>query len=190
MITAARPLVGQPHHLSIHPGGVVITPGPLTDHVPVQWAPKGFLITQFGHEDLESLGLPKLDLLGIRALTVLADAAELVRRHHDPAFRLAEIPLDDQATGDLLSQGDTIGVFQCESAGARRTLRQLRARTVFDLAVANAFFKPGPATGGMARSFVRRYRGEEAVTYLHPTLEPILGATKGVLIFQEQALTE
>ncbi len=188
VISAARNIVGQPHHLSVHPGGVVITPGPLTDHVPVQWAPKGFLITQFGHEDLETLGLPKLDLLGIRALTVLADTADLVRLHHDPAFRLAKIPLDDQATAGMLSRGDTIGVFQCESAGARRTLRKLQARTVFDLAVANAFFKPGPATGGMAGSFVRRYRGQEEVSYLHPALEPILGATKGVLLFQEQIL--
>jgi len=188
VISAAQDIVGQPHHLSIHPGGVVITPGPLTDYVPVQMAPKGFLTTQFGHEDLEILGLPKLDLLGIRALTVLADAAESVRRLHNPGFRLAEIPLDDQETADMLSQGDTIGVFQCESAGARRTLRKLQARTVFDLAVANAFFKPGPATGGMAGSFVRRYRGQEEVSYLHPALEPILGATKGVLLFQEQIL--
>jgi DNA-directed DNA polymerase III PolC len=188
VIRAAQGIVGQPHHLSIHPGGVVITPGPLTDHVPVQWAPKGFLTTQFGHEDLERLGLPKLDLLGIRALTVLADAAELVRQHDDPGFRLAEMPMEDPETAAMLSSGETIGVFQCESAGARRTLRKLQVKTVFDLAVANAFFKPGPATGGMAGPFVRRYRGQEAVTYLHPALEPILGATKGVLLFQEQIL--
>ncbi len=188
VILAANNIVGQPHHLSIHPGGLVITPGPLIDVVPVQWAPKGFLITQFDHQDLEALGLPKLDLLGIRALTVLADTADLVRLHHDPAFRLDQIPLDDRQTGNLLAQGDTIGVFQCESAGARRTLRQLRARTVFDLAVANAFFKPGPATGGMATRFIRRYRGEESVSYLHPALEPILSSTKGVLLFQEQIL--
>ncbi|MCP4533874.1 MAG: DNA polymerase III subunit alpha, partial [Delftia sp.] len=85
----AHSIIGQPHHLSVHPGGVVITPGPLTDVLPLQWAPKGFLITQFDHQDLESLGLPKIDLLGVRALTVLADTAELVRHHHDPAFRLA-----------------------------------------------------------------------------------------------------
>ncbi|MGD2049256.1 MAG: DNA polymerase III subunit alpha, partial [Chloroflexota bacterium] len=188
LILAANDIVGQPHHLSIHPGGLVITPGPLTDYVPVQWAPKGFLITQFDHQDLEALGLPKLDLLGIRALTVLADTADLVRLHHDPSFRLDQIPLDDQQTGDLLADGDTIGVFQCESAGARRTLRQLQVRTVFDLAVANAFFKPGPATGGMATSFIRRYRGQEIVSYLHPALEPILASTKGVLLFQEQIL--
>jgi DNA polymerase III subunit alpha len=111
-----------------------------------------------------------------------------VRARHDPAFRLANIPLDDPQTADLLAQGATVGVFQCESEGAQRTLRQLRARGVRDLAVANAFFKPGPATGGMAQAFVRRYRGEEPVSFLHPALAPILGATQGVLLFQEQIL--
>lgn len=184
----AHLLVGQPDHLSVHPGGVVITPGSLTDHVPVQWAPKGFLVTQYDHEDVAAVGLPKLDLLGIRALTVLADAADLVRRNSDPHFALADLPPDDAATADLLMRGETVGVFQCESTGAQRTLRQLRARTVRDLAVANAFFKPGPATGGMAAHFIRRYRGEERVTYLHPALEPILHSTRGVLLFQEQIL--
>ncbi len=188
MVQMAYTLVGQPHHLSVHAGGLTLTPGRLTDWVPVQWAPKGFLITQFDHRDVEAIGLPKVDLLGIRALTVLAETAALVRRHHDPAFRLAEIPPDDPPTQATLERGETIGVFQCESAGSQRTLRQLRAHTVRDLAVANAFFKPGPSTGGMAKTFVRRYRGEEPVHYLHPSLEPILGPTKGVLIFQEQIL--
>ena len=188
VVRAAYALVGQPDHLSVHPGGVVITPGPLTDVVPVQWAPKGFLITQFEHGDVEALGLPKMDLLGIRALTVLADAAEFARQRHDSTFRLADIPLDDPATAALIERAETIGVFQCESDGAQRTLRKLKARTVADLAIANAFFKPGPAMGGMAAAFVRRYRGEEAITYLHPALKPILGPTKGVLIFQEQIL--
>jgi DNA polymerase-3 subunit alpha len=188
VVHAAEGIIGQPHHLSVHPGGVVITPGPLTDTVPLQWAPKGFLITQFGHEDVEALGLIKIDLLGIRALTVLAAAANLIRRHHDPDFRLDEIPLDDPATQETLRTGATIGVFQCESSGAQGTLRKLRAKNIRDLAVANAFFKPGPARGGMADAFVRRYRGEEGVAYLHPALEPILGPTLGVLIFQEQIL--
>lgn len=188
VVRAAYSIVGQPHHLSVHPGGVVITPGPLTDVVPLQWAPKGFLITQFDQGDVEAIGLPKLDLLGIRALTVLAEAERLVQVHHDPAFHLGDIPLDDADTGELLSRAETIGVFQSESQGAQRTLRQLRARTVRDLAVANAFFKPGPATGGMAQAFVRRYRGEEPVRYLHPALAPILEPTQGILLFQEQVL--
>ncbi len=188
VVRAAFGILHQPDHLSVHPGGVVITPAPLTDYVPVQWAPKGFLITQFDHADVEAIGLPKMDLLGIRALTVLADAAEMVRTHYDPSFRVDTIPFDDAMTGNMLEAGDTIGVFQCESSGAQRTLRQLKARSVQDLAIANAFFKPGPALGGMAQHFIRRYRGEEPVTYQHPALEPILRRTKGVLIFQEQIL--
>ena len=186
--SAAYEITGFPHHLSLHAGGLVITPGPLTDLVPVQWAPKGYLCTQYDHADVAAVGLPKLDLLGIRALTVLADAAAAVQQHHDPAFRLADLPLDDAQTGDLLARGDTVGVFQCDSQGARRTLRKLEARTVPDLAVANAFFKPGPATGGQADAFVRRYRGQAEARYLHPALEPILARTQGVLIFQEQVL--
>ncbi len=188
VFATAYKLVGQPHHLSVHPGGVVITPGPLTDTVPAQWTTKGFLTTQFDHRDVETIGLPKLDLLGIRALTVLAETAVSIRTAHDPTFQLDAIPLDDEATANAIARGDTIGVFQCESSGAQRTLRQLQARSVWDLAVANAFFKPGPATGGMAQAFVRRYRGTEEVSYLHPALEPILGPTQGVLLFQEQVL--
>jgi len=188
VLTAAHGLLRQPHHLSVHAGGVVIAPGPLTDWLPLQWTPKGFAVTQYDHRDIEAIGLPKIDLLGVRALTVLADTAQLVRQHHDAEFRLSHIPAEDAATATTLQQGETIGVFQCESVGARRTLRQLRAASVAELAIANAFFKPGPATGGMAQSFVRRCRGEEPVRYLHPALQPILENTKGVLIFQEQIL--
>lgn len=185
---AAYSITDFPDHLSVHAGGIVVTPGPLTDYLPLQWSPKGFLVTQFDHTDVEAVGVAKMDLLGVRALTVLSDAAELVRRDSNPDFRLSQIPLDDPQTAALLARGDTVGVFQCDSEGARRTLCKLQARTVADLAIANAFFKPGPATGGMADAFVRRYRGQERVTYLHPALKPILGPTKGVLIFQEQIL--
>lgn len=188
VLREADALVGQPHHLSVHPGGVVITPGSLPEFVPVQMAPKGFLITQFDFRDVEAIGLPKLDLLGIRALTVLADTAEQIQQFHDPEFHLDKIPAEDEETAAMLATGDTVGVFQCESTGAQRTLRQLQARNLTDLAIANAFFKPGPATGGMAQAFIRRYRGQEAVSYLHPSLEPILGSTQGVLLFQEQIL--
>ncbi len=183
VLREAFALVGQPHHLSLHPGGVVIAPGPLRDIAPLQLAPKGFISTQFDHHGVGKLGLAKIDLLGISALTVLADAADTIRTHVDPAFRLAAIPAADPETGRLLASGDTIGVFQCESTGARATLMKLQARTVEDLATANAFFKPGPATGGMAANFVRRYLGAEPVTYLHPALKPILEDTQGILLF-------
>jgi DNA polymerase III subunit alpha len=188
VVEQASQIVGLPHHMGVHPGAVVITPTHLADFLPLQWATKGFLTTQYDFRDIEKIGLPKLDLLGISALTVMADAADLVRQHHNGSFKLENIPGNDPATGDLISRSDTIGIFQCESQGARGTLRKLKARSIRDLAVANAFFKPGPATGGMAAAFVRRYRGEESVRFLHPSLEPILGTTSGVLLFQEQIL--
>ena len=188
LLQAAKALVGRPHHLGLHPGGVVITPGPLQEYVPVQWARKGLLSTQYDQRDVEKAGLPKIDLLGIRALTVLADATELIQRMADGDFRLETIAGEDEKTGQMLAQGDTIAVFQCESEGARRTLRQLQATSVRDLAIANAFFKPGPAMGGMAQAFIRRYRGEEETALLHPALSDILSPTQGVLIFQEQVL--
>jgi len=188
VVRQAWRLIGQPSHLSVHPGGLVATPGPTTDFAPLQWTPKGFAITQYDHKDAEAIGLVKVDALGIRALTVLADAAELVRARYAPELRLETIPDNDPTTAEILRTGDTIGVFQCESTGAQRTLRQLKAGNQRDLAVANAFFKPGPATGGMAAAFVRRYRGEEPVRFLHPALESILGDTQGVLLFQEQIL--
>ncbi len=188
VVRQAWRLIGQPSHLSVHPGGLVATPGPTTDYAPLQWTPKGFAITQYDHKDAEAIGLVKVDVLGIRALTVLADAVEMVRARFAPGLRLETIPDGDPTTAEILRTGDTIGVFQCESTGAQRTLRQLRAGNQRDLAVANAFFKPGPATGGMAPAFVRRYRGEEPVRFLHPALQPILGDTQGVLLFQEQIL--
>lgn len=129
-----------------------------------------------------------MDLLGVRALTVLSDAAELVRRDSDPVFRLTEIPLDDRRRRHCWR-----GVTRLASSSAIPRARgalcaSLRAQTIADLAIANAFFKPGPATGGMAEAFVRRYRGEERVTYLHPALKPILEPTRGVLIFRGQIL--
>jgi DNA polymerase III alpha subunit len=168
VLREASALVGTPHHLSVHPGGVVIGPGALTELLPVQWSPvaarAGLRIAQFDHVDVEALGLPKLDLLGIRALSVLADAAELVRRDRDPTFRLSTITSGDRATEALLLRADTVGVFQCESSGMRATMVKLRARTPYDLAVTNAFFKPGPSLGGMAGAFVRRYRGSSRCT--------------------------
>ena len=125
VVQAAWDLVGTPDHLSVHAGGLVISPGPMTDIAPLQWAPKGFLITQYEHGDVETIGLPKLDLLGIRALTVLADAVEMIQANHDPSFDLEAIPPNDARTGDLLARAETIGVFQCESEGAQRTLRKL-----------------------------------------------------------------
>jgi DNA-directed DNA polymerase III PolC len=187
VIAMSQALTNFPHHLSVHPGGIVISPGPITDLVPLQHATKGLLITQFDLKGIESLGLVKIDLLGISALTVAADCVTLVQQRA-PEFRLEGIPLDDAATIKTLSSAQTIGCFQIESGGMRFTLRELAAHTIDDLIVALALYRPGPLKGGLKDAFVRRHLGQEPTEYLHPALEPILRDTYGVVLYQEQVL--
>ncbi len=186
-LAAAWALDGHPRHLSVHPGGVVIAPVPLTDLVPLQLAAKGVIITQYDLHSIEKLGLVKIDLLGIRALTVVAESIELVQRH-EPTFSREAIPDSDPASGDLLARADTIGCFQTESPGMRRTLLELGARSVEDVTISLALYKPGPLQGGLKDAFVRRHRGQEPTHYLHPALEPVLRRTHGVVLYQEQVL--
>jgi DNA polymerase-3 subunit alpha len=189
----ADAILGMPHHLSIHPGGVVIAPGRMTDLVPVQLAPKGVVITQFDLDSTERLGLLKIDLLGIRGLTVVGDVAGAVYAAQPQAYAapldvLEGVPDDDAATADLVRNGRTVGCFQIESPGMRATLREIGANCIDDLMVALALYRPGPLTGGLKDAFVRRHRGEEAVTHLHPALAPLLDDTYGVILYQEQVL--
>ncbi|MFC2029910.1 DNA polymerase III subunit alpha [Chloroflexota bacterium] len=186
-LAAAWALDRHPRHLSVHPGGVVIAPGRLSDLVPLQLATKGLIITQYDLHSIERLGLVKIDLLGIRALTVVADSIERIQRQH-AYFSRDSIPDGDATTGDMLARAATIGCFQIESPGMRRTLRELGTRTVQDVTVSLALYKPGPMRGGLKDAFVRRHRGEEATEYLHPALEPILRSTHGVVLYQEQVL--
>jgi DNA polymerase-3 subunit alpha len=183
----AAALIGLPHHLSVHPGGVVIAPGSLTDLAPTQMAAKGVLITQFDLESIERLGLVKIDLLGIRGLTVLGDVAEAIvdtsiqlqaeAANMDSAKGikptphgqippgkqsasldlLDRIPEDDPATSETIQQARTIGCFQIESPGMRATLKEIRARGVEDILVALALYRPGPLTGGLKDAFVQRH---------------------------------
>ena len=187
VVLLSQRLTGFPHHLSVHPGGIVIAPGPITDRVPLQHATKGLAITQFDLHGIEAAGLIKIDLLGISALTVVADCAELIQRTQ-PDFRLDAIPNDDALTQAALSSANTIGGFQIESPGMRFTLRELSVRTINDLIVALALYRPGPLKGGLKDAFVRRHLKQEATTYLHPALEPILRETYGVILYQEQVL--
>lgn len=185
----ATALLGLPRHLSVHPGGVVITPGPMTDLVPRAYAPKGVVITQFDLESIARLGLLKIDLLGIRGLTVLGDvAATLPAAATSPLAALDAIRGDDAATRDLVRAGRTIGCFQIESPGMRATLKEISAASVDDLMVALALYRPGPLSGGLKAAFVRRHLGQEPARQLHPALEPLLGDTFGVFLYQEQVL--
>ncbi|MFN2213380.1 MAG: DNA polymerase III subunit alpha [Anaerolineales bacterium] len=193
LFAEAAGLIGVPRHLSIHPGGIVISPHQMTDLVPVQLASKGVVITQFDLDSVSHLGLVKIDLLGIRGLTVLGDVAEAMRAQNPGQYpssldALDAIPEHDPATSDLLQAGRTIGCFQIESPGMRATLKEIQARSVDDLMIALALYRPGPLTGGLKDAFVRRHRGEEQITHLHPALSEILADTYGVILYQEQVL--
>ncbi len=193
----AESMRGIPHHLSIHPGGIVITPESMTRLVPTQLATKGIVITQLDLDSIERLGLIKIDLLGIRGLTVVGDV--LASPHQmgssiidTPIHRLDDIPASDQQTEQLLARTATIGCFQIESPGMRLTLRELQAKTIEDIMVALALFRPGPLTGGLKNQFVQRYRsrGQDKALYqsIHPSLDATLSETYGVILYQEQVL--
>jgi DNA polymerase-3 subunit alpha len=193
LFKAASKLLGIPRHLSIHPGGMVISPGPMTDLVPTQLATKGVVITQFDLESVSHLGLVKIDLLGIRGLTVLGDVAQELKsrspeKYPSPLDALDTIPENDPLTAELVRTGRTIGCFQIESPGMRATLKEIQAHNMGDLMIALALYRPGPLTGGLKDSFVRRHRGEEQVAHLHPALSAVLEETYGVVLYQEQVL--
>jgi len=190
----AEALLKLPRHLSIHPGGVIVAPGPLTDLVPItRSGSKGIVITQFDLEAVEALGLVKIDLLGIRGLTVIGDVAEFIQAGQPERYAtrlsvLDSTPQSDDATSNRLETGQTIGCFQIESPGMRATLREIHARTEDDLMAALALYRPGPLSGGLKDAFVRRYQGKEPVQHLHPALAPLLDETFGVILYQEQVL--
>jgi DNA polymerase III subunit alpha len=208
---AAARLRGLPRHLSIHPGGIVIAPQPMTEIAPTQLASKGVVITQFDLESIESLGLVKIDLLGIRGLSVLGDVGQWLAQSEalspeaassrDVLCRawglgpqptstelLDSIPEDDPDVADAVQGGRTIGCFQIESPGMRATLREIGASSPADIMAALALYRPGPLLGGLKDAFVRRFRGLEQPSHLHPALQPLLADTFGVILYQEQVL--
>lgn len=190
----AEALLKLPRHLSVHPGGLVVAPGPVTGLVPVMRSgTKGVIITQLDLESVEAFGLVKIDLLGIRGLTVLGDVAEFIQESQPDTFAttlsvLDSTPPDDTQTADMVEHGGTIGCFQIESPGMRATLREIHARDEDDIMAALALYRPGPLTGGLKDTFVRRFKGEEEVQHLHPALALLLDETFGVILYQEQVL--
>lgn len=190
----AEAILKLPRHLSMHPGGVIVAPGTLTDLVPVMRSGgKGVVITQLDLESVEALGLVKIDLLGIRGLTVLGDVAEFIQesqpaQYPTPLAVLDSTPSDDPSTSKRIEKGETIGCFQIESPGMRATLREIHARSEDDIMAALALYRPGPLSGGLKDAFVRRFKGEEQVKHIHPALAPLLDETFGVILYQEQVL--
>jgi DNA-directed DNA polymerase III PolC len=190
----AESLLNLPRHFSIHAGGIVVGPGKLAGIIPLQRSGShNTIITQMDMESVQAFGLIKIDLLGIRGLTVLGDVATAVHswsksEYSSPMQVLDNIPLEDSDTSDLIYSGHTIGCFQIESPGMRSTLREINARKVDDIMVALALYKPGPLRGGLRDNFVRRIKKLEPVEHLHPAVIPILDETQGIILYQEQVL--
>src|SRR5258708_7241905 len=189
LIDTARHLEGVARHASVHACGTVIAKDILTERVPLQFAPqdKEILITQFEMHAIEDLGLLKIDMLGLKNLTIIEDAIRIIRElHGGEAINISKIPLDDKKTYELLQKGETTGVFQFESSGMRRYMKDIRPTHLEDLIALVALFRPGPME--LIPSFIKRKHGQERITYLHPKLEPILGTTYGIGVYQEQMM--
>src|SRR2546423_701749 len=178
-----------PRHLSIHNGGMLITALPLVDTVPIERATMPHRnVVQFDKRDVEDLGLVKMDLLGLRTLSLVKDAVADIEARHGELLELGSLPLDDPAVYDLICEVDTIGLFQVESRAQAQALPRVRPRNFADIVVEVAIIRPGPLQGNMVNPYIRRRQGREAVAYAHPLLEPILKETLGVILFQEQIL--
>ena len=188
VIEFAKQLEGVARNASTHAAGVVISREPLTELMPLQRATNSDgVMTQYEMHGVDALGLLKFDFLGLSNLTILRQAVDLIRDHRGEEIDLEKIPLDDTKTFELLASGETTGVFQLESAGMRRYIRELRPSTVFDLAAMVALYRPGPMDNIPA--YIRRKHGTERVSYLHPLLEPYLNRTYGVFVYQEDIMS-
>jgi DNA-directed DNA polymerase III PolC len=194
IIKDARAIMDIPRHLSVHPGGIIIAPFPITDLVPlVHSSSLGINHAQYDLEGIEKFGLVKIDLLGVRGLSVLGEVADRVHSWHiseynNPLDVLKKVPANDQATSKTVCDARTIGCFQIESPGMRATLQEINAKSIEDIMAALALYRPGPLRGGLRDAFVRRFRGEEPVTHIHESLSKLLENTMGVILYQEQVL--
>jgi DNA polymerase-3 subunit alpha len=188
LLSIAQKVEGQVRHPSIHAAGIVITPKPLTEYLPLYQSVKGEITTQFPMEDIEAIGLLKMDLLGLRNLTVIKDALELIEKDFGEKIDMNKIPLDDPKAFDLFKAGLTDGVFQFESHGMKDLLRSYKPDNFRDLIALNALYRPGPLKSGMTADFVKRKHHPDQISYEIPELEPVLKETRGIIVYQEQVM--
>ncbi|HUW20531.1 MAG TPA: DNA polymerase III subunit alpha [Sedimentisphaerales bacterium] len=183
----AERIIGFPRHLGVHCGGIVITPCAVRDIVPLEMAAKGVIVTQYDKDAAEAVGLIKIDLLGNRALSTVNGAVGIIGKRQDSPDIDAVNPTDEK-TARMLSAGDSLGVFQCESPGMRQLLRGLKVKNKKDVAIALSLIRPGPASGGMKAEFIERHVGGKPFEYLHPKMKEVLGDTYGVMLYQEDVM--
>jgi len=189
LLRLTNEILDTPRHLSIHPGGFLLGHDPVYTIVPIENATMpGRTVIQWDKDDLEALGLFKVDLLGLGALTHLDLSFHLLEQHRAIELSMATIPPDDPATFEMIRRADTVGVFQIESRAQMAMLPRLKPRHFYDLVIEVSIVRPGPITGGMVHPYLRRRNGEEPVDYPHPSLRPVLEKTLGVPLFQEQVM--
>lgn len=188
LIDTAKKLEGLSRHASVHAAGVVISERPLTDQVPIQRLDENAVVTQYQMTDLEKIGLLKMDFLGLRNLTMIANAVQMIREKNGIDLLIDKIPLDDYKTFSLLRSGDAIGVFQLESRGMRALMKDLEPDNFDEIIALLALYRPGPLESGMVEDYVKRKHKKIPVHYELPELEPILKETYGVILYQEQVM--
>ena len=189
LVHLANAILDCPRHLSIHPGGFLLGHDPVSEIVPIEPATMpGRTVIQWDKEDIAALGLFKVDLLGLGALTHLDLCFQYIQQQRGRALSLATIPPQDAQTFAMIGRGDTVGVFQIESRAQMAMLPRLTPQSLYDLVIEVSIVRPGPITGGMVHPYLRRRTGVEPVTYLHPSLIPVLEKTLGVPLFQEQVM--
>jgi DNA polymerase-3 subunit alpha len=189
LFEVAKALEGLTRHASTHAAGVVITPRPLTEYLPLYTDQKSQgQVTQYDMGCVEKIGLIKFDFLGLKNLTVIDNAIRLIRAGKDPAFDIGELPDDDPASYQLLQSGNTTGVFQLESSGMKELLIKLKPSCFEDIIAVCALYRPGPLGSGMVDDFIQRKHGRRAISYDFPELEPILKDTYGIIVYQEQVM--
>jgi DNA polymerase III subunit alpha len=188
ILKVARRLEGLARNCSVHAAGVVISPQPLKELVPLYKTNRDEIVTQFDGSDLEKLQLLKMDFLGLTTLTLIEDALRLIEKRHGVRLDPQDLPLDDHATYEIFGKGYTSGVFQFESSGMRDILRRYHPGRIEDLTALNALYRPGPIQGGMIDDFIERKWGRRAVHYDLPELKELLEETYGVIVYQEQVM--
>jgi error-prone DNA polymerase len=182
-------LIETPRHLSVHVGGILVTAQPLVQVVPLEKATKtGIVVAQWNKDSVEDAGLIKIDLLSLRTLGMITEILGLIQTRYGEALDIDRLPHDDPAVYRLLELADTIGCFQVESRAQSQMLPRLKPTCFEDLIIQVSIVRPGPIQGGMVHPYLRRRQGLEPVVYLHPSLEPVLSETLGVIIFQEQVI--
>ncbi len=188
LIDTAKALEGLTRHSSVHAAGVVISDKPLSEYAPVQIMNDTQRVTQYSMKELEKVGLLKMDFLGLRNLTMIAEAIASIKRDQKMLDDIKNLALDDKETYELFSRGETIGVFQLESSGMRALIKDLKPDCFEDVIALLALYRPGPLESGMVDDFIKRKKGKVKTTYELKELEPILNETHGVIVYQEQVM--